>query len=116
LAALGTLGAVLTGGPGWGSHTLGRRWPRELCSAALQVVLDYAVLVRALSTALVQGDRGAIGRMVGRDTDADQAARRAWVTLVATWSPNAYVLDVDAGSGRALLHDLRPWRRSEEPV
>jgi hypothetical protein len=36
--------------------------------------------------------------------------------LVAGYSPNAYVVDVDVDEGTVLLHDLVPWRRSEEPA
>jgi hypothetical protein len=44
------------------------------------------------------------------------AGRRAWVTLVATWSPNCYVLDIDPETGRRLVHDLEPHRLSEQPA
>jgi hypothetical protein len=118
-ALLATVAAMLTGGPGWGARRLGRPWPRELAAAAVQVLLDNVVLARALAAALVRGDRGPQGRLFVRETEAggaDSAARRSWLALVATWSPNAYVLDVDAATGRALVHDLRPWRRSEEPL
>jgi hypothetical protein len=37
------------------------------------------------------------------------------VELVATWSPNCYVIDISPESGRRLLHDLRPHRASEQP-
>jgi hypothetical protein len=41
---------------------------------------------------------------------------RAWVTVLADYSPNAYVIDIDEESGVVLLHDLVPFRRSEEPA
>jgi hypothetical protein len=36
--------------------------------------------------------------------------------LIAGWSPNAYVVDIDEESGTVLLHDLVPNRASEEPA
>lgn len=118
-AALATVGAMLTGGPRWGTRRLGRSWPGELAAAAVQVLLDGLVLVRVLTASLARADRDSQGRLLVRDTEATgaaSAARRSWVELVATWSPNAYVLDVDPATGHALVHDLRPWRRSEEPL
>jgi hypothetical protein len=83
------------------------------------VVPDFLVLVRVVATAVASGDRGPQGRFVTRETGLtgeEAAPRRAWVTGLATLSPNAYVLDIDADTGRALVHDLHLWRRSEEPV
>ena len=36
--------------------------------------------------------------------------------LVASYSPNAYVVDLDPGTRQVLIHDLVPNRASEEPV
>jgi hypothetical protein len=36
--------------------------------------------------------------------------------LVANFSPNAYVIDIDRQQNLVLLHDLVPFRKSEEPV
>lgn len=119
LAGLATIAALVTGGPGRSNRTLGSAWPRELASALVQVVLDFAVLVAVLARAVVQGDRGPHGSFLARstgETGSQAASRRVWVTLLATLSPNAYVVDLDADSGRALVHDLHPWRRSEEPA
>ena len=43
-------------------------------------------------------------------------ARRAWLALLAGYSPNAYLVDVYPDTGTALLHDLVPRRSSEEPA
>lgn len=118
LAGLGAVAALVTGGPGR-RRGPGRRWPQELGRAVLQVPLDFAVLVAVLARAVVRGDRGPHGSFLARstrETGSHAASRRAWVTLLATLSPNAYVVDLDADSGRALVHDLRPWRSSEEPA
>ena len=44
------------------------------------------------------------------------AGPRAWTVLVASFSPNAYVVDVDPEERRVLLHDLVRYRKSEEPA
>jgi hypothetical protein len=36
--------------------------------------------------------------------------------LLAGYSPNAYVVDIDPDEDVVLVHDLVPWRRSEEPA
>ena len=41
---------------------------------------------------------------------------RAWTVLLASYSPNAFVVDVDLERRRVLLHDLVRNRRSEGPV
>jgi len=118
-ATLVTVAALAAGEPARGTTSRGLGWLRELGSAAVQVALDFAVLVDVLARAVARRDRGPMGRTLVRETGArgpDAAVRRGWVTLVATWSPNAYVIGIEESSGRATLHDLRPWRRSEEPV
>ena len=119
LATLATAAAVAASGTRPGSRRLGRRWAAEVGSAVPQVVLDFAVLCDVLVRSLLAGRRGPHGRFVTRHTDEtgeDASARRAWATLVATLSPNAYVIDVHRETGEALLHDLRVWSRSEEPL
>jgi hypothetical protein len=95
-------------------------WVRELGSAAVAVVVDFAILTRALAGAVIEGRRER-GLFI---EDASSAAghaplaagRRAWVTLVATWSPNCYVVDIDPDSGRRIIHDLQSHRASELPA
>jgi hypothetical protein len=36
--------------------------------------------------------------------------------FAANFSPNAYVVDVDPHAHTVVLHDLVPYRRSEEPA
>ncbi|MFB4305030.1 hypothetical protein [Actinomadura sp. GTD37] len=94
------------------------RWCRELGPATLAVLTDFGIVVRVLATCVATGrreagtflhDAGASGR------GPEPAGRRAWTTLIATWSPNSYVLDISPDSGRRLIHDLRPHRSSERP-
>jgi multisubunit Na+/H+ antiporter MnhE subunit len=79
------------------------------------VFVDFAILVRALAR------RPTVhGRYVMRDIDPGPkttpagVARRAWTVLLAGYSPNAYVVDIDPETRRVVLHDLVPHRRSEE--
>ena len=95
------------------------RWTSEVASAARAVFVDFAILTGALFVALVRRRRR-IG--VWREDDSARgssrlaAGRGAWVTLLATWSPNCYVVDLDPDTGRRLIHDLRPHRPSEQPI
>jgi len=52
----------------------------------------------------------------GPKTTPTGQGRRAWTIWLAGLSPNAYVIEVDPEGDTALLHDLRVWPRSEEPV
>jgi hypothetical protein len=91
----------------------------DLPKALGMVVVDFAILVWALVVSLVRG-RVIRGELFSRElTDASRAqgtGPRAWTTLVASYSPNAFVLDIDPGTRRVLLHDLVRHRASEEPA
>lgn len=52
----------------------------------------------------------------GPKTTPRGSIRRAWTVWLAGFSPNAYVIEIDEERGTVLLHDLIPWRRSEEPA
>jgi hypothetical protein len=80
----------------------------------VQVPLDFALIIRALL-------RRPRGRFVVRTFESPKgvavaAGDRAARLILASYSPNAYALDVDPGSHRVLLHDLVPRRGSEEPA
>lgn len=80
----------------------------ELASVALVIFADFGLLVAALA-------RRRRGTFQTRDSHhAETPGDRAWTSVVATYSPNAYVIELTAD--RVLLHRLIPWRRSEEPV
>jgi len=85
------------------------------------VVADFGVLMWALLRSLAQR-RVVRGAFVTRSFDAGARttprgqAHRAWTVLVAGFSPNAYVIEIDDERNTVLLHDLVAWRRSEEPV
>jgi hypothetical protein len=85
------------------------------------VFVDFALLVAVLARSLAA--RSVVrGRYVRRSFDPGPkttprgAARRAWTVLLAGYSPNAYVVDVDVEGGTVLVHDLVPHRSSEEPA
>ena len=85
----------------------------------LQIVVDFGIISVALARRL--SGRRIAGRFVTRSFEsagsgATAAGDRAARSALATYSPNAYVVDVDAGRHAALLHDLVENRRSEEPA
>ena len=90
------------------------RWLREAVRVPLQVLIDLSLLVQALPSrregtfhVRPSGPRG---------DGAEAAGRAAFLTVASTYSPNAYVVDVDRETGEVLLHDLVSERRSEEPA
>jgi hypothetical protein len=89
-------------------------------SALGMVVVDFGILAWAL-VAGVARRRIVRGELVSRELPPGSwitggTGPRAWTALVASFSPNAYVVDVDPGERRVLLHDLVRNRRSERPV
>ena len=119
LAVVPTVAAMVAVRRRPGSDAAPARRVREALAAAKQVVPDFAVLAGELGRAMRSGDRGPRGAFVrrgGQPTEERGGGRRAWVALAATYSPNAYVVDVDPDSGEAELHDLRVLRSSEEPL
>jgi hypothetical protein len=90
--------------------------------AALAMVwVDFGILTLALVRSLARR-RVVRGSYVTRRFDARPkttpggAAHRAWTVLVAGYSPNAYVVDIDVDGETVLLHDLVPHRNSEKPA
>lgn len=108
---------VLAGPPPGARRRVGRA--RELPSAALATIVDFGILTWILVVALTHGTRH-LGVFRTDDSTAgsgeDAVSGRVWVTLLASWSANSYVVDVDPATGRRLLHDLVPSRGSERPA
>lgn len=95
------------------------RWVPEVASAAGAVIVDFGILTGTLLAALARRRRRlGVWREDGSAKGASGlcAGRRAWVIVLASWSPNCYVVDVDPDTGRRLMHDLRPCRSSEQPA
>jgi hypothetical protein len=89
-------------------------------SAPAQVVADFAIITAALARGLAHRER-VHGSFQVRPLPASGRGRRggparAWLTIIATYSPNAYVVDVDDEHGTVLMHDLVPRRASERPM
>jgi hypothetical protein len=85
------------------------------------IFADFGIVIWALVLSLVRRHvvRGAfITRKFdpGPKTTSRGVMRRAWTVWLAGFSPNAYVIDFDEERETVLLHDLIPWRRSEEPA
>ena len=97
------------------------RMVRAAAAVPVAVLIDFGVLTLALVRSAT--DRRVVrGRYVERAVDPGPKttpagrARRAWLALLAGYSPNAYLVDVDPETGVALLHDLVPRRSSEAPA
>lgn len=94
---------------------------RRSLTVPLIVFADFAVVTYALAVSVARR-RVVRGRYVARDfaagpkTTPAGVAHRAWTVLLAGYSPNAYVVDIDPEENVVLIHDLVPWRRSEEPA
>jgi hypothetical protein len=94
---------------------------RAAAATPLIVFADFGIVTYALFRSLATR-RVVRGRYLARPFEAGAkttpagAAFRAWTTLLAGYSPNAYVVDIDAERDLVLVHDLVPWRRSEEPA
>ena len=92
----------------------------DLPHALGMVFVDFGIVVWALVLSVARG-RVVRGELVSRELRGGSAVARAvgpraWAVLVASYSPNAYVVDLDPEMRRVLLHDLVPNRASEEPV
>jgi len=92
----------------------------ELPQALGMVVVDFGILTLALLRSLARREV-VRGRIVERELPSGSwvtqgVGSRAWTVLVASYSPNSFVIDVDPGSQRIVLHDLVPNRSSEKPA
>jgi hypothetical protein len=84
------------------------------------VVVDFGLVSWALLASVLRR-RVVRGRFITRELEpgscvARGVGHRAWTVLVASYSPNAYPVDVDPETQRVLLHDLIPHRDSERPL
>ena len=90
------------------------RWLLDAANLPLQILEDCLIVLAALP----RRRHGIFhARPTGPSGDSAEAAgRAAFLTIAASYSPNALVLDVDRESGTVLLHDLVPRRGSERPA
>ena len=92
------------------------RWAFRGWSALLVVFSDFGIVMWAL---VQSARRREIVRGVFRsheDDDIGTPGVRTWRNLLANYSPNAYVVELEPERGLVLLHDLIPRRKSEEPA
>lgn len=92
----------------------------DLPPALGMVFVDFGIVVWALLVSIARR-RVVRGELVSRELRrgsavARAAGPRAWTAIVASYSPNAYVVDLDPETRRVLLHDLVPNRASERPA
>jgi hypothetical protein len=91
----------------------------DLPEALAMVVVDFGILVWALVVSVARR-KVVRGELFSRELTDKSRARgtgpRAWTTIVASYSPNAFVLDIDPQTRLVLLHDLVRHRASEEPA
>jgi hypothetical protein len=92
------------------------RWLARLWSVPHQVVIDFGIITMALARSLLR--RGIVrGKYRAHHFPASEGPGvRAWATWAGQFSPNAYVIEIDADRELVLVHDLVPNRPSEEPV
>jgi hypothetical protein len=115
-ATLGELARTLGGVRARVRHT----WLVQAWSVPKQVFVDFGLLLWAL--VLSAARREVVrGRFVARPfpaggSDAYAVGLRAWIGITATYSPNAYVVELDPDRKLVLLHDLIPSRASEKPA
>lgn len=96
-------------------------WVKLVPGALLQTVVDFGLITAFLFRAVAGGRREGGSFVARRDfpvgrLDGEGTAWRGFVEMVATLSPNSYVVDIDPDSGHRLSHDLVPNRRSERPA
>ncbi len=96
------------------------RWLAKGWTAVPMILVDFGILVWALLASAVRREvvRGAFRAHefpVGGDDPASVGVR-VWTSWAATLSPNAYVVELEQERQLVLLHDLVPYRRSEEPA
>jgi hypothetical protein len=96
------------------------RFVADLPKALGMVFVDFGIVVWALIVSVARR-RVVRGEFVSREIEGGSAVARAvgpraWKVLVSSYSPNAYVVDVDPQTRQVILHDLVRNRASEEPV
>jgi multisubunit Na+/H+ antiporter MnhE subunit len=87
----------------------------SLVTALGMVVVDFGILTWVVFQSVARR-RVHRGSFVRRRFDVSGAGNRALTMFAANFSPNAYVVDVDPHAHEVVLHDLVPYRRSEEPA
>lgn len=95
-------------------------WLPRAATAIPMILVDFGIVMWALGASLVRREvvRGAFRSHefpAGGD-DPTSVGVRTWANLTANYSPNAYVVEIEQERQLVLLHDLVPFRKSEEPA
>lgn len=123
-AALGALATWITvplAASGTFRYRFRVAWVTKLPSVAKQIFVDFWIITAALCQSMARGNRS-VGLFVARadfpvgDGSPRGMAWRAFVSVASTWSPNSYVIDINADTGNRLSHDLVPNVSSESPA
>ena len=118
-AAIAAIAALVVHELGLLSFTPRARTFAGLGRVPLQVIVDFGILVAALARTLA--GRPVRGVFLAKQLPAggsghEAAFARALAAVAATYSPNAYVVDVDLERNAALMHDLVRNHASEAPL
>lgn len=109
-AAIGALLAEIVRARARGNGAVPAAILRSAPSALGMVLVDFALVLRAIVTRT----EGVF--LTNETSETRPERRRAWAEYVATISPNAYVIEIDPETGRALTHHLVPFQKSQDPV
>jgi hypothetical protein len=85
-------------------------WVAKAWTVPAMILVDFGIVMWALF-------RRRRGRLIERPSPATGSSGiRAWANLTANYSPNSFIVDLDPESRTVLVHDLLPFRKSEEPT
>ena len=90
-------------------------WLKRGWMAFPVVFSDFAIVMWALVRSALRREI-VRGEFRTKEFGSSTAGIRVWRNLLANYSPNAYVVDIDTERDVVLLHDLIPCRKSEEPA
>ena len=111
-ATVGTAVAVQVRAQFGRRYRLEQRWVVRALKVPWLVVSEFLIVTRVLVRALARWERpsGAF-RLSPFPVGANEPvarARRAFVAVAETYSPNSYVVGMYADEGGVLIHDLEP--------
>jgi hypothetical protein len=111
-AAIGATAAEVVRSQGLLRYRVESRWIWPGLRQLVHVVPDF-LRVLAVLPRRPSGRFRTVPFPAGGERDVDRG-RRAWATLAASLAPNRLVVDMDADTGEALVHDLIPRAAAEE--
>jgi multisubunit Na+/H+ antiporter MnhE subunit len=92
------------------------RWFARAWTVPHQIVVDFWIVTAALARSVLTR-QVVCGEFRAHSFPAREGTGvRAWAAWAAQFSPNAYVVEIDAERELVLVHDLVPNRASEEPA